>query len=195
MAKEGSVIAGLMDSFATAISLALQHGVPLNILCDKFKGTRFEPSGFTGNQEIAHRHLDHGLPVPLAVAALPRATSCTRPRGRARAQLDLPHVPVIVGDDMAEGSGVHSIPVESAPQAQTGLGARDRRAALPRVRHADGAQRRLPQVPQLRLAPAAARDHALVKDHGRSPRGGRPCSSHRVFWSISRRLRIDWIGE
>ena len=52
MAKEGSVIAGLMDSFATAISLALQHGVPLHVLIEKFKGTRFEPSGFTGNQEI-----------------------------------------------------------------------------------------------------------------------------------------------
>jgi len=49
---EGSVIAGLMDSFATAVSLSLQHGVPLSILADKFKGTRFEPSGFTGNQEI-----------------------------------------------------------------------------------------------------------------------------------------------
>lgn len=52
MAKEGSVIAGLMDSFATSISLALQHGVPMQLLIEKFKGTRFEPSGFTGNQEI-----------------------------------------------------------------------------------------------------------------------------------------------
>jgi hypothetical protein len=52
MAKEGSVIAGLMDSFALAISLALQHGVPLKVLCDKFRSTRFEPSGFTGNQDI-----------------------------------------------------------------------------------------------------------------------------------------------
>jgi ribonucleoside-diphosphate reductase alpha chain len=52
MAKEGSVIAGLMDSFATATSLALQHGVPLATLCEKLRGTRFEPSGFTGNQEI-----------------------------------------------------------------------------------------------------------------------------------------------
>ena len=41
-----------MDSFATAISLALQHGVPIHSLIEKFKGTRFEPSGFTGNQEI-----------------------------------------------------------------------------------------------------------------------------------------------
>jgi ribonucleoside-diphosphate reductase alpha chain len=52
MAKEGSTISGLMDSFATAISLALQHGVPLKLLVDKFSRTRFEPSGFTGNPEI-----------------------------------------------------------------------------------------------------------------------------------------------
>jgi ribonucleoside-diphosphate reductase alpha chain len=52
MAKEGSTISGLMDSFATAISLALQHGVPLKLLVDKFARTRFEPSGFTGNPEI-----------------------------------------------------------------------------------------------------------------------------------------------
>ncbi len=52
MAKEGSVVSGLMDSFATAISLALQYGVPLKVLCDKFSHTRFEPSGFTGNPQI-----------------------------------------------------------------------------------------------------------------------------------------------
>ena len=52
MAKEGSTISGLMDSFATAISLALQHGVPLRLLCDKFSRTRFEPYGFTENPEI-----------------------------------------------------------------------------------------------------------------------------------------------
>jgi ribonucleoside-diphosphate reductase alpha chain len=52
MAKEGSTISGLMDSFATAVSLALQHGVPLRLLVDKFSRMRFEPSGFTGNPEI-----------------------------------------------------------------------------------------------------------------------------------------------
>jgi ribonucleoside-diphosphate reductase alpha chain len=52
MAKEGSTISGLMDSFATMTSLALQHGVPLNFLVDKFTHTRFEPSGFTKNPEI-----------------------------------------------------------------------------------------------------------------------------------------------
>jgi ribonucleoside-diphosphate reductase alpha chain len=52
MAKEGSTVSGLMDSFATAISLALQYGVPLKVLCDKFSHTRFEPSGWTPNPEI-----------------------------------------------------------------------------------------------------------------------------------------------
>ncbi len=52
MAKEGSTISGLMDSFATAISLALQYGVPLRVLIDKFSHVRFEPSGHTGNAEI-----------------------------------------------------------------------------------------------------------------------------------------------
>jgi ribonucleoside-diphosphate reductase alpha chain len=52
MAKEGSVVSGLMDSFATAISLSLQYGVPLHVLVDKFSHTRFEPSGFTGNPQI-----------------------------------------------------------------------------------------------------------------------------------------------
>ncbi|HUP42615.1 MAG TPA: vitamin B12-dependent ribonucleotide reductase [Thermoanaerobaculia bacterium] len=52
MAKEGSTISGLMDAFATAISIALQYGVPLRTLVDKFSHTRFEPSGFTKNPEI-----------------------------------------------------------------------------------------------------------------------------------------------
>ena len=52
MAKEGSTISGLMDSFATAISLALQYGVPLKDLVSKFSHLRFEPAGFTGNREI-----------------------------------------------------------------------------------------------------------------------------------------------
>ena len=52
MAKEGSTISGLMDSFATMTSLALQHGVPLQLLVDKFTHTRFEPCGFTKNPEI-----------------------------------------------------------------------------------------------------------------------------------------------
>jgi len=54
MSKEGSTVSGLMDCFATAVSLALQYGVPLKVLCKKFSHTRFEPSGFTGNPEIGY---------------------------------------------------------------------------------------------------------------------------------------------
>jgi ribonucleoside-diphosphate reductase alpha chain len=52
MAKEGSTIGGLMDSFGTAISLSLQYGVPLEVLVNKFSHTRFEPNGHTTNPDI-----------------------------------------------------------------------------------------------------------------------------------------------
>ncbi len=54
MAKEGSTVSGLMDAFATSVSLALQHGVPLKVLCEKFAHTRFEPSGWTQNEQIGY---------------------------------------------------------------------------------------------------------------------------------------------
>ncbi|MGC2182663.1 MAG: vitamin B12-dependent ribonucleotide reductase, partial [Terriglobales bacterium] len=54
MAKEGSTVSGLMDSFALAVSIALQHGVPLKLFCEKFAHTRFEPSGWTGNADIGY---------------------------------------------------------------------------------------------------------------------------------------------
>ena len=52
MAKEGSTVSGLMDSFALAVSIALQHGVPLKLFCEKFAHTRFEPSGWSNNPDI-----------------------------------------------------------------------------------------------------------------------------------------------
>ena len=52
MAKQGSTISGLMDAFATAISISFQYGVPLEDLCNKFSHMRFEPSGFTNNKQI-----------------------------------------------------------------------------------------------------------------------------------------------
>jgi ribonucleoside-diphosphate reductase alpha chain len=52
MAKEGSTISGFADAFAQAISYALQYGVPLQVLVDKFSYVRFEPSGMTKNPEI-----------------------------------------------------------------------------------------------------------------------------------------------
>jgi ribonucleoside-diphosphate reductase alpha chain len=52
MAKEGSTVSGLMDTLATMTSIALQYGVPLRDLVNKFTHVRFEPSGFTGNAEV-----------------------------------------------------------------------------------------------------------------------------------------------
>jgi ribonucleoside-diphosphate reductase alpha chain len=52
MAKEGSTVSGLMDSFALAVSVSLQHGVPLKLFCEKFAHTRFEPSGWSSNPDI-----------------------------------------------------------------------------------------------------------------------------------------------
>jgi ribonucleoside-diphosphate reductase alpha chain len=52
MSKEGSVISGLMDAFATSVSLALQYGVPLEVLVRKYSHMRFEPAGWTPNPDI-----------------------------------------------------------------------------------------------------------------------------------------------
>jgi len=122
MAKEGSVIAGLMDSFATAISLALQHGVPLPVLIEKFKGTRFEPSGFTGNQEIpiATSIMDY-LFRWLAIRFPADGPGLVERHPAARAaQLDLPKVPLLSKDFLAVEvkAGVEpAIPVEVKDRA------------------------------------------------------------------------------
>jgi ribonucleoside-diphosphate reductase alpha chain len=54
MSKEGSTLSGFMDGFAISVSMALQYGVPLKALVDKFINTRFEPAGFTGNSAIPY---------------------------------------------------------------------------------------------------------------------------------------------
>ena len=95
MSKQGSTISGLVDSFATAVSLALQYGVPLEVLCGKFTHVRFEPSGWSGNQKIGYAksivdyifrwlelkfitgeqgELFRGLPIPTAASAASNAT-------------------------------------------------------------------------------------------------------------------------
>jgi len=123
MAKEGSVIAGLMDSFATSISLALQHGVPLHVLIDKFKGTRFEPSGFTGNQEIPIAtsimdYLFRWLAIRFPQDGSPMAER--HPAART-AQLDLPKVPLLAKDfisvEVKAGASEPVIPVEVKDRA------------------------------------------------------------------------------
>ena len=118
MAKEGSAIAGLMDSFATAISLALQHGVPVHSLIEKFKGTRFEPSGFTGNQEIplATSIMDY-LFRWLAIR-FPADGSSTL-RHPAAAQLDLPKVPLLVGDVVKAASPIAIVDASASSSVST----------------------------------------------------------------------------
>ena len=56
MSKEGSTISGLMDTIATITSISLQHGIPIESLCKKFRDVRFEPSGITGNPDIRFAH-------------------------------------------------------------------------------------------------------------------------------------------
>jgi ribonucleoside-diphosphate reductase alpha chain len=52
MSKEGSTLSGVMDALALSLSMNLQYGVPLEILCDKLSHSRFEPMGMTQNREI-----------------------------------------------------------------------------------------------------------------------------------------------
>ncbi len=71
MAKEGSTVSGLMDSFATTVSVALQYGVPLRDLVNKFAHVRFEPSGFTGQPGDPDRQVDRRLHLPVAGIPVP----------------------------------------------------------------------------------------------------------------------------
>ncbi len=105
MAKEGSTVSGLMDSFATSVSLALQHGVPLKVLCEKFAHTRFEPSGWTGSEQIGYAkslmdyifrwlHLRFLSGEQLALFA-----------GFAQHQAQLPASPTLIPDSESEEEG------------------------------------------------------------------------------------------
>jgi len=102
MAKQGSVISGLMDSFATSISIALQYGVPLEVLVNKFSHLRFEPSGYSSNPAIGYaksiidyifRWLDNKFMVnkteELGVEDMPdlQATNTDIPPGPAQTDL------------------------------------------------------------------------------------------------------------
>ncbi len=76
MSKEGSTISGLMDAFATSISIALQYGVPLKVLVDKFSHARFEPSGFTNNPGNPDRKIHQRLYFPMARDEVPSKGRC-----------------------------------------------------------------------------------------------------------------------
>jgi ribonucleoside-diphosphate reductase alpha chain len=130
MAKEGSTISGLMDSFATMTSLALQHGVPLNFLVDKFTHTRFEPSGFTKNPEIpmtksimdyifkwlATKFLDRESQTNAGVILREDAAAAPKP---------VPNVAALSKDDATFVSSLGTSPIIAAPKDADGPNARN----------------------------------------------------------------------
>ncbi|MDQ7041562.1 MAG: LAGLIDADG family homing endonuclease [Rhodothermus sp.] len=90
MAKQGSTISGLMDAFATAISIALQYGVPLEDLCNKFSHMRFEPAGFTNNPQIpiAKSIMDYIFRyLSLKFLGRPQEEQSESPRGGVEAEV------------------------------------------------------------------------------------------------------------
>ena len=141
MSKEGSTISGLMDSFATAISMAMQYGVPLRVLVDKFSHMRFEPSGFTRNAEIPMAksimdYLFRSTARPIATKFLDRGgrhlaghrRAGRGPRAVAKAGRELRHR------------------IQHGPRLLPAG-----RPVLLRLRRHHGAQRRLLQVHELRV--------------------------------------------
>ena len=153
MAKEGSTISGLMDSFATAVSLALQHGVPLRLLVDKFSRMRFEPSGFTGNPEIPRATSVMDYLFRWLGAKFLRPENEAEARKRRSPPSRPPRRPGPRGHRAQPRRGGRP----NGPGRGQARGARDvqlpgphRCADLPRVRLDHGAQRQLPQVHQLR---------------------------------------------
>ena len=121
MAKEGSTVSGLMDSFATAASLALQHGVPLKVLCEKFAHSRFEPSGWTGNEHIGYAKsiMDYifrwlqlrflsGQQLSLFAGLAPAASAPALPSGDAGSSASEPMSPE--QHSPTRGMGAHGAP-------------------------------------------------------------------------------------
>jgi len=131
MAKEGSTISGLMDSFATMTSLALQHGVPLNFLVDKFTHTRFEPSGFTKNPEIPMtKSIMDYIFKWLATKFLDRESQTqagviVREEAPAPAPKPLPNVAPLSKDDATFVSSLGTSPIIAAPKDADGPNARN----------------------------------------------------------------------
>ena len=161
MAKQGSTVSGLMDSLAICMSLALQHGVPLQVMVDKLSHMRFEPSGFTGNPEIpmAKSIVDYlvrwlAAQVPVRGRAAPgrhhhrpaalRGQGADRRRGGA-------------GTIEVDGRPAPAAKVIELPTAQPSQGRATRRARRSCRSHPPKAARtRSACRPTARSAPAAA---------------------------------------
>jgi ribonucleoside-diphosphate reductase alpha chain len=119
MAKEGSTLSGVMDSFATTCSMALQYGVPLKILVDKFTHTRFEPSGFTSNPQVPYAKsiMDYIFRY-LASKFLPKEEA--RALGVQVDEPALTGLKVFTSNAPSVGDDVGATPSVAAPAAQSG---------------------------------------------------------------------------
>ena len=184
MAKEGSTISGLMDAFATSISLAFQYGVPLRALIDKFSHMRFEPAGFTNNTEIplaksvmdyifrwlASKFLDQEERAQIGVHRPGRPGTDRRTRdpqgGQERPPLPLGH-----------HRGALLLPVAG------------RRPPMRRMRLPDDPQRRLLQMPQLRH-----HERVFVGDTAHDPLTSEQKSVHMNNPCHPGEVLRDWIS-
>ena len=182
MAKEGSTISGLMDTLATSVSLALQYGVPLRDVVNKFAHVRFEPSGFTGNPEIpiAKSLVDYifrwmGIPVPAERGeGRPRADRPLRGRRGGARRLRR------VGPAAARGRGHHS-PVGGDLRRSPGPGrGRGSGTDTPRLgRRRQGVRARLPPSPPRLLLPRRSTRPWTSASWRRSPATARPTAPQR----------------
>ncbi len=128
MAKEGSTLSGVMDAFATAISLTLQYGVPLEFLVNKFSHVRFEPAGWTNNPQIPYaksvidyifRWLAAKFLAPEEQAAV-GVQPLFREEGRTLPQ-PTPQQPSLPGLELAEGAQLFVNQADAPPCPTCGM--------------------------------------------------------------------------
>ena len=135
MAKEGSTISGFADAFAQAISYALQYGVPLQALVDKFSHARFEPSGMTKNPEVrfAKSIVDYIFRW--------MATKFLSPEAQFRAGVNMREEPAAEPAEKAEPAArvTISAPAASAAPAPAPVEAKPRASAFAAMQNQDDA--------------------------------------------------------
>ncbi|MDG2207584.1 MAG: vitamin B12-dependent ribonucleotide reductase [Pirellulales bacterium] len=121
MAKEGSTIGGLMDSFGTAVSMSLQYGVPLEVLVNKFSHTRFDPMGFTKNPDVRY--------AKSLVDYIFRWMGCQFLPGFREANLGIPQKQKVEGNKPGEDEETVTPPVATKADGQpNGQGATSKTA-------------------------------------------------------------------
>ena len=141
MAKEGSTVSGLMDTIATMTSIALQYGVPLKALVDKFSHTRFEPVGLHEQPRDPDREVGRWTTCSASSAT----ASCSEPEVADEQETSAEDVRARAARRGGRGRIGSSTALAVARIREPG-----RRAGLQRLRLDHGPQRRLLQVPELR---------------------------------------------